>query len=323
MFNITTAARKCIMEAEKYIPGKPIEEVEREYGLTEIIKLASNENPYGVSPKALKAMVIELCKNTHLYPESACFVLRKKLAEYYGLDADNFFVDNGLDGVITMIGMTLINPGDKVVSSDLTFPAYKNITKKMNGNFVSVELKEDFSQDIDGIIEKAGNDAKIVFLCNPNNPTGITASKAEFEKLMESVPDTTLVVSDEAYFEYVMDSDYPDTIPYLKKYKNLMVLRTFSKIMGMASLRVGYAIADKPIVEMMMKSREPFPVNRIAQAGAVASLDDKDFVEKVVTNTNAGRDYLNRELKKFGFTVYESQTNFVFVKLNRKAGNSL
>ncbi len=320
MFNAKKSARQCIIDADKFIPGKPIEEVEREYGITNIIKLASNENPFGVSPQALKAMVIELCSNTHLYPEGSCFVLREWLADYFKLESENFFIDNGLDGVITMLGLTFISPGDKIVTSDLTFPAYKNITNKMDGNLVSVKLNDDFSVDIDGLIDAAGKDAKIVFLCNPNNPTGTIIKKSDFETIMEQIPDSTIVVSDEAYFEYVTSQDYPDTLSYLDEHKNLIVLRTFSKIMGMAAVRLGYAIADKSIVNIMMKAREPFPVNRVAQAGAIAALGDYDFMDKVLKHTKKERDYYYSELVEYGFSVYESHTSFVFAQLNRPAG---
>ncbi len=320
MFKIENIARECIMKSDKYIPGKPVEEVEREYGVSNSIKLASNENPFGASTVAFKAMIKELTEHAHLYPESSCYKLKAALSEKHGVSPDMIMVDNGLDGVINTLGMTFIDPGDKVVTSDITFPAYKNITTKMNGKFVTVPAKEDLGFDIDGIIKAAGDDAKIVFLCNPNNPTGNMIGKADFEKVLNSLPQTTLIVSDEAYFEFAVDKDYPDTLPYLKKHPNLIVLRTFSKTMGLAGIRVGYAIAHLDIIAVMMKTRLPFPVNRIAEAGALASLSDTSFIERVVSHTVKEREILRKELAVLGMTALESQTNFLYVRLNRPMG---
>lgn len=321
MFKIENIARECIMKSDKYIPGKPVEEVEREYGVSNSIKLASNENPFGTSLKAYKAMVKELTVSSHIYPESSCYRLKAALAEKHGVQPDMIMVDNGLDGVINTLGMTFIDPGDKVVTSDLTFPAYKNIATKMNGNFITVPAQEDLGFDIDGIIRAAGNDAKIVFLCNPNNPTGNMISKADFEKVLKSLPPTTLIVSDEAYFEFAVDKDYPDTLSYLEQYPNLIVLRTFSKTMGLAGIRIGYAVAHLDIIAVMMKARLPFPVNRIAEVGALASLTDTQFIDDVVTHTVKQREILRKELAKLGMTALESHTNFLYVRLNRPMGS--
>lgn len=321
MFNIDKIARPCITQGHTYVPGKPIEEVEKEYGITNIAKLASNENPFGPSKMALEAMIEEMRTHIHLYPESSCVLLREKLAKLFSLDPWNFFIDNGLDGVITMIGLTFLLPEDEVITSDITFPAYRNITQKMGAQYVSVPSKEDYSFDIEGIIKAITPSTKIIFLCNPNNPTGTITSKKEFDQLMNAVPDTVLVVSDEAYCEFVQSPDYPETIPYIAKYPNLIVLRTFSKLMGIAGIRVGYAVANESIVKMMMKAREPFPVNRAAQAGALASLDDKEFFSQVLKHTKVEKDFLRDKLKQFGFSVAESHTNFLFVKLNRPVEN--
>lgn len=321
MLEVNKIARKCIVDADKYIPGKPIEEVEREYGISNISKLASNENPFGPSPEALKAMIKELCDNIQLYPESSCFRVKEKLSEVFKLSSDHFFIDNGLDGVITMLGLTFINPGEEVLTADLTFPAYKNITKKMDGILKTVAVDKDYKFETEALLKAITDKTKIIFLCNPNNPTGTIMKQDEFQRFMEKVPEDILVVSDEAYYEFVDDDEYPDTLRYLDKYKNLIILRTFSKIMGIAGIRIGYAIAHPEIVEIMMKAREPFPTNRIAQAAAVASLDDHDFIEKVATHTIAERKFLQTELEKLGFTSVDSQTNFVFAKLNQAKEN--
>jgi histidinol-phosphate aminotransferase len=315
MFDINKIGRKCIVEAGKYIPGKPIEEVEREYGITNITKLASNENPFGASPKALEAMIKELRDNVQLYPESSCFMLREKLAEKFALPLDYFFVDNGLDGVITVLGLTFINPGEEVITADLSFPAYKNITQKMDGILITVPVNGGYGFDIEGILGAVNDKTKMIFLSNPNNPTGTIIEAGSFEKLIEGVPDDVLIVSDEAYYEFVDDSSYPDTLSLLGAHKNLVILRTFSKIMGIAGVRVGYSIAHPEIIEIMMKARMPFPTNRIGQAGALASMDDDDFVKKVSIHTIEERKFLSGELANLGFQPVESHTNFVFAEL--------
>lgn len=312
MFDPEKIARQCIVEADKYVPGKPIEEVEREYGIRDITKLASNENPFGPSPLALKAMEKELRENIHLYPESSCFQLRERLAEKFQLPENSFFIDNGLDGVITMLGLSFLDPGDEVLTCDLTFPAYKNISQKMNGVLRTVPVTADYTFDIEGIIAAIGEKTKMIFLCNPNNPTGTLVNQKSFNRLLEKIPETVLLVSDEAYFEFVETPEFPDTLASLASHKNLIILRTFSKIMGIAGIRIGYAIAHPEITEIMMKAREPFPVNRVAQAGALASLDDMEYMAKVRAHTLLERDFLRTELEKIGFHTIESHTNFVF-----------
>ena len=319
MIDVTQLARPCILNRKEYIPGKPIEEVQREFGISDIVKLASNENPLGASPLAVEAMISELKHNTNRYPESLCHDLAFRLSQKHGLDPDQIFIDNGLDGVITMIGMTFINPGDEVIYGSLTFPAYENIITKMDGKCVPIPMTIDYRIDIEGIISAITPKTKLIFLCNPNNPTGTINTIAEFERLLEAAPENTLLVSDEAYYEFADDDAYPQTIPYLGDYPGLIIMRTFSKIMGLAGMRVGYTLAYRDIIKVMLRSREPFPVNRAAQAGALASLDDSDFVERTLQVTKEGRRQFYDAFEALGLSCYPSQSNFIFVDIGQPA----
>ena len=318
---IETLARQCILNRKDYIPGKPVEEVQRELGLTDVLKMASNENPLGPSPLALKAMHSELENNASLYPESLCIQLAEKLATNHGIDLGQLFIDNGADGVITMIGLTFINPQDEVIFGELTFPAYENITTKMDGICVTVPMTEDNRLDLDGFVQAITPQTKMMFVCNPNNPSGTINTREEIEQLLASVPSNVLVVLDEAYYDFADRPDFPHSLSYLKGHPNLIILRTFSKIMGLAGVRIGYAIASTEIVKVMLKAREPFPVNRIAQAGALASLEDKEFVAKTITLNAAGREQYYKAFDEMGLLYYKSQTNFVYVELGKPAAD--
>ncbi len=315
MIDINKISRQCIRDFKEYIPGKPVEEVKRELGLEDVLKLSSNESPLGASPLALQAMIKELKENCHYYPEGLCPVLADKLAQIHNLNPDQFFINNGVDGVLSMIGIAVIDCGDEVVTSEYSFQAYQSVTTRMGGKIVLVPQTTDHRFDMDGIIAAITPNTKIVFLCNPNNPTGTITTRAEFERLLAAVDENTLVVSDEAYCEFVDDPAYPQTIPYLKDHSNLVITRTFSKVMGLAGLRIGYAIAHPEIIKILRKVTDPFPVNRIAQAGAIAGLDDLEFQRCSVQIVQQGRRQLFEGLLKMGLDPVPSQANFVFVDL--------
>jgi histidinol-phosphate aminotransferase len=279
MIDIRKITRQCIVDIKDYVPGKPIEEVKRELGLEDVIKLSSNENPLGASPLALQAMINEIQENVQYYPESLCPLLAEKLACIHGLNPNQFLINNGVDGVLSMIGLAFIECGDEIVTSQYSFFAYQNVTAHMGGSIILVPQTEDHRFDIDGIIAALTQRTKIVFLCNPNNPTGTLTTRSEFERLLSAVPDDCLLVSDEAYYEFVDDPDYPQTMSYLSDHPNLIITRTFSKLMGLAGVRIGYAIAHESIIRVLRKVCDPFPVNRVAQAGALAGLEDTDFLE--------------------------------------------
>jgi histidinol-phosphate aminotransferase len=319
MTNIRKTARECVQELAEYIPGKPIEEVKRELGLEDALKLASNENPLGTSPKAMAAMVRELQENAHLYPEGACPLLAARLAEIHHLHPRQFYINNGVDGVLSSIGAAFIDSQDETVTSRYSFFAYQSITRRMGGKVILVPQTHDYRFDVDGIIAALTPRTKIVFLCNPNNPTGTIIYRREFERLMEAVSADTLVVCDEAYYDFADDPQYPQTVPYMDEYSNLVITRTFSKIGGLAGLRVGYAMAHPEVIRMLRKVCDPFPVNRIAQAGALASLEDAEFYRQSVNVVLEGRSQLSEGLRRLGLHPIPSQANFVFVDLGVEA----
>jgi len=316
---ISDIARQCIRKRKDYIPGKPVEEVQRELGLTDIIKMASNENPLGTSPKAVAAMIKEIQTNANRYPESLCTELAGKVAERYGIKPSQLFFGNGGDGIITMIGLTFINPDDEIITSELTFPAYDNITTKMNGKTITVPLAVDGGIDLDGFLRVINPKTKMIFVCNPNNPTGKIVKKDVLVPFIQKVPSNVIIVMDEAYYDFADDQDYPMTIPMLTDHPNMIILRTFSKVMGMAGLRCGYIIANEETINIMLKAREPFPVNRIAQAGAVASLEDAAFYEKTISNNAQGRLQYYAAFEEMGLKYYKTQTNFIYIELGTDA----
>lgn len=316
---ISDIARQCIRKRRDYIPGKPVEEVKRELGLTDIIKMASNENPLGTSPKAMEAMINEIRTNANRYPESLCTELAGKVAERLGIKPSQLFFDNGGDGVITMIGLTFINPGDEIITSELTFPAYDNITVKMNGKTITVPLAADGGIDLDGYLKAITPKTKIIFVCNPNNPTGKIVKKDVLIPFIKKVPSNIMIVMDEAYYDFADDPDYPKTIPMLPDHPNMIILRTFSKVMGMAGLRCGYIISSEETIRIMLKAREPFPVNRIAQAGAVAALEDAAFYRKTISNNAEGRLQYYTAFEEMGLNYYKTQSNFIYVELGTDA----
>jgi histidinol-phosphate aminotransferase len=275
------------------------------------VKLASNENPFGASPKAKKAIAAATA-STGLYPDGASLKLREALAERYGLAVDNFVVGNGSDEIFLFIAGAFIDKGDQTVSSECTFSEYEFATKLFGGEFVAVPMKDGRFQ-LKELIKKITPKTKLVFIANPNNPTGTYVRADEFEQFMRDVPETVLVVMDEAYSEYVQAADYPDTLKMLGQYKNLLITRTFSKIYGLAGLRVGYAIGDAEIIGYLNKAREPFNVNLIGQTAAIAALQDKAFVKKSVANNNTQKALLYKELTKRNLQFFPTEGNFIFV----------
>lgn len=316
---IEQVARQCVLARKDYIPGKPIEEVQQELGITDIIKMASNENPLGASPKAIEAMVAEVRSNAARYPVSLCTSMGEKLAARLGVPTSKLYIDNGGDAVITMFGLTFINPEDEVVTAELTFPAYENITTKMGGRLIKVPMTAEGGYDLAGIGAAIGEKTKAVFLCNPNNPTGQIIPKEELLAFMERVPENVLIFMDEAYYDFAEDPAYLQTIPLLSRFRNLVIMRTFSKVMGMAGIRCGFCVADEEIIRVMMKAREPFPVNRVAQAGVIAALDDTDFIQRTLENNRSGREQFYQAFREMGLKCSPSQTNFVYVDLERDA----
>ncbi len=298
-----------IKSISPYVPGKPIEELERELGISGSIKLASNENPLGPSTRAVNA-VRKALEGLNRYPDGSGFYLSQALAKQLGVEIDQIILGNGSNELIELAVRTFVQPGDEVVSADPSFVVYKMITQAAGGTNVIVPCK-DLRHDLDAMAERITAKTRLVFIANPNNPTGTMNTKTEMDRFMAKVPEAVLVCVDEAYFEYVTRADYPDTLDYLREGKNVLALRTFSKIYGLAGLRVGYGITAPAVAELMNKVRQPFNTNALAQAGALAALSDRKHVEKSVTLNNEGKQLLYKEFDRLGVTYVPTEANFI------------
>ena len=298
-----------IVHLPVYQPGKPIEEVKRELGLTEVIKLASNENPFGCSEAAKQAIMNELA-NTSLYPDGAAVALTEALAGHLGVGKDQIIFGAGSDEVILMIARAFLVPGDETIMADETFPQYKHNAEIEGAKIIEVPLK-DGRHDLPAMLEKVTDKTKIVWICNPNNPTGTIVTKDELDAFMAKVPAHVLVVLDEAYCEYIDDPAYPNGIEYVKRYPNVISLRTFSKIYGLASLRIGYGIGTPEIIRYINQVREPFNTTRYAQAAAKAALEDTAFIAECRRRNAEGLAYLKAEFDRLGLRYFEPYGNFV------------
>lgn len=308
--------RKEVEGLRPYIPGKSIDEVKKEYGLDTIVKLASNENPFGCSDKVKQAITDSL-REAGQYPDGNCTKLRNKLAQKFNLAPDQFIFGAGSDEIISMITKTFVAPEDEVIVCAPTFPQYKAGTLQMSGTIVELPLTEDYRFDLDAMAARITNKTKILFVANPNNPTGTIITADEQLDFLKKVPEDVLVVMDEAYVEYIKDATYPDTIGLLADYKNLMVLRTFSKMYGLATFRVGYGIGHPALIEKINRVRNPFNVSTVAQAAAIAALDDTDFVDKAFKENEASKQYTYKRCDTLGLKYIPSYGNFVMIDFDR------
>ncbi|MGB7575011.1 MAG: histidinol-phosphate transaminase [Thermodesulfobacteriota bacterium] len=308
-------ARKGILKIASYMPGKSIEEVQKEFGAKKWTKLASNENLLGPSPRALTAIRKELTK-IYLYPEGPCTVLRKALAEKFAIPEEMAVISNGADNLIHMIANAFVNEGDEVVIADPTFSVYTNVTQIMGGKPIKVKLK-DFTHDLDAMLNKVNRKTKLVFICNPNNPTGTTVSLEAFSYFLSHLPKRAVVVLDEAYGDFAEDAFYPNGLDYIKERKQVIVLRTFSKVYGLAGLRIGYALGREDLVDCLYQVRDPFPVHRLAQVAAVAALNDEDHAIRSIQLVYEGKRYLYKELDRVGLLYVPSQANFIFIDFKK------
>lgn len=318
MSDIKSIVRDAIQRRRAYIPGKPLEEVQREYSLSDVIKMASNENPLGPSPLAVQAIQQEASR-AFRYPESTAPALRQALGARYAIDPQSIVLDNGQDAIIALVTMTVVEPGDEVIMPAISFPSFENATVNMAGTPVKVPLTATWDMDIDGMIAAITPRTKLIFVCNPNNPTGLIITRRDWQRLLAATPDTTLLVADEAYIDYVDDPDYPDTLADLPAHPNLLILRTFSKAYGLAGLRIGYAIGHAELIAFMARARPVFAVNRIAQAAALAALQDTAFVQRGVALNAQGRQQWYDALDRMGLKYLPSQTNFILIDTGQPA----
>lgn len=307
--------RKNILSIKPYVPGKPIDEVKRELKIENVIKLASNENPWGPSPLAV-ATIVQQAKNVHLYPDGDAYYLKQKLAEQLEVGQENIIIGNGSDELIKMLAETFINPGDEVIMPEPTFSAYEFAAKLMNAKIIKVPT-QNYKLDLESMFKKTTEQTKLIFICNPNNPTGTIISSTEIDQFLLNLPKQVVVVFDEAYYEYVKNKNYTSGINYLQQFKNIIVLRTFSKIYGLAGLRIGYGIADRELISLIKRVREPFNVNSLAQAAALASLNDHEYLSTCKKLNQLGKEWLYEEIKKLKLIYIPSETNFILIDLNR------
>jgi histidinol-phosphate aminotransferase len=304
-----------IASLSPYVPGKPIEELQRELGLSRIIKLASNENPLGSSPKALAALR-EGTATLHRYPDGGGFRLREALADRWKVNPDQVILGNGSDEILGLLARTFLAPGDEAVMADLTFIIYKTEVTAVHGRPVIVPLKQ-WRHDLQAMADAITDRTRLLFLCNPNNPTGTMVSADEVERLLARVPAHVVVVFDEAYFEYVRSPQFPDSIAYVKQGRNVIVLRTFSKIYGLAGLRIGYGVATAEITNFLNRIRPPFNANSLAQCAALAALGDDEHVARSRAANAGGMEQMVKGLSALGCKPIPSDANFVYVDVGR------
>lgn len=296
----------------EYVPGKSIEEIREKHGLRDVVKLASNENPLGPSPKAMAAFLASV-KELHLYPRGECPQLRAALSRTLDVAENQLVLGNGSDEILAFIGLAFLEEGTAALSCSPTFSVYQSVAQVMGAEFRTLPLK-DFRFDLDGIVAAVADDVRIVFICNPNNPTGTWVGAAEFHRFMTKIPTRVLVVVDQAYCEFADDPAYPNLIADLGRYPNLLLTRTFSKVWGLAGMRVGYAIGSPEVVARLWKVKPPFNVNLPAQHAAAAALEDLDHLKRTLDGNREGKAMLQAGLTALGLRFLPTQANFLAVE---------
>ncbi len=306
--------RKELKDLKPYIPGKPVEKVMEEYGLTEVVKLASNENPLGPSKLAIEAIINE-APRVNIYPDPSVEIVKEKLMQKHGFPREQIVVGNGGEEIIKMIAMTFINEGDEAVMQDPTFSLYDITISHMGGVSKKIPLV-DFETDLDAMIDAINEKTKLVYLCNPNNPIGNIVSKDKLDNFVDKIPEDVVLVLDEAYFEYASRNiEYPDGLEVLKRRPNTIVLRTFAKIAGLAGLRIGYAFSSEEIITEMAKTKGVFNVNRIAQVAAAAAMGDDEHIKNTVDLNYESIGYMVDYFESKGLRYVKTSANFIFADL--------
>ncbi len=306
--------RKNVIAVVPYVAGKPIEETKRQLGLKQVIKLASNENPLGASPKAKNA-IRKILNGINRYPDSNSFYLKKKAASYFGVTPESLVAGNGSDELIDIIIKTFVEDDEDIITSESTFLEYEIISSVLNRSVKKIPLRY-FKYDLESIRKKIDRKTKLIFIANPNNPTGTYVTKYEIEDFIKDLPSNVLLVLDEAYDTFVDVDDFPNSLKYIKN-KNVIVLKTFSKAYGLAGLRIGFAIARPELVRFMERVRQPFNVNLLAQQAATACLDDKKFLKLTRNTVLEGKNYLYDALGKSGLAYVPSVANFILIDVGR------
>ncbi len=300
-----------IQRLAAYPPGMPLEELEREYGITGSIKLASNENPFGPSPRALAA-ITDALGSLHRYPDGSGFYLRRALAGRIGVPADAIILGNGSNDIIELTARAFLREGDEAVMADQAFVIYQMVVQATGAVPRPVPLRN-YTHDLEAIARAITPATKLVFLANPNNPTGTIYKRDEWEDFLAAVPPQVLVVADDAYADYVEDADYPDSLAYQRRGRLLLTLRTFSKIHGLAALRIGYGVGPLDVVALLNRIRQPFNVNALAQVAALAALDDAEHVARTRANNREGLAFLRAACERLGRPSVPSWANFLLI----------
>lgn len=318
-------ANEGIRTLSPYVPGKPISELEREYGVTGIIKLASNENPLGPSPKAIAAIKKNLAES-YLYPDGNSFDLKAALAAKYAVAAEQITIGNGSNELLDLIARIFLCPGKNSVFAQHSFAVYAIATQMCGAKSVVTPVFPETSErayqiDFDAMLAAVNEQTGVVFITNPNNPTGTWAADKELYRFLQSIPQEVVVVMDEAYIEYVSEPDFPDTAKWLPEFPNLVVMRTFSKAYGLAGLRVGYSLSSPEIADYLNRARQPFNVNLLAQIAALAALDDSEHIRSSVASNSQGLAQLIAGFNTLGLKYIPSVANFICVKVGTGSAN--
>jgi histidinol-phosphate aminotransferase len=306
-----------IKEIKPYVPGKPLEALEREYGITDSIKLASNENPLGPSPKALEA-IQAACRNIHRYPDEPGYQLLHRLADTLAVSPEQIVIGNGSDEILDLLSLSLLQPEDEVLIPQPSFLMYTIVVQSAGAVPVTVPLNG-LSIDLDAMLAKVGPRTRMIFICNPNNPTGTLIAQPAFESFIGALPSDIVVVVDEAYVDFVRDNRWLPNHFYLDTEPVVITLRTFSKAYGLAGLRVGYGVMVTAMAEILNRVRMPFNVNALAQAGATAALGDIDFLQRTIALVHQELDFLYAELRKRRLRYFPTQSNFFLIDVEQDA----
>jgi len=309
---------KHLLKIKPYQPGRPIEEVKRELGLKDVVKLASNENPYPPSPKVIQALH-QAARGVNRYPDGGCYYLRREMARRWKLDPRQLIFANGSDELIIMSLRALTERGDVVITAQPTFMIYAIASKVIGAKIKTVPLRS-FHYDLDGMAAAVSARTRVIFIGNPDNPGGQYIPKKQIERFLKKIPKRVAVFMDEAYYEYAcQERDYPDTVKLVKRYPNVIISRTFSKMYGLAGLRIGYGIANPKMIDLISRVREPFNVNSLAQAAALACVRDRSYYRGVARKIERQRSYFYRQLTGLGVPFVQTYTNFILIRVGNNA----
>lgn len=312
----TSILREELENIRGYIPGRSIEKVQKEYGLNEIVKLASNENPLPPSEKVLEA-IQKAAMDVNIYPDALGDALRKKISEKYGVEADNIVVGNGGMEIILAMAGTIISKGDEIIMPAPTFPGFGLKSSLLGGKLVKVPLKR-YDFDLDKMLEAITEKTKVIYICNPNNPTGKITPKNKLKEFIDKVPENIVIFIDEAYYYYgVKNSEYLKSVELLKDRENLIILRSFSKSSGLAGIRIGFGLTSRKLAENFRKTLGPFTVNKLAQAAAITALGDEEYLEKTVELNYKSLKIMEDFFKENNLEYIQSNANFIFVNVKK------